>query len=379
MKKRYLAIILTCVMALSLAACGSNPAPTSVPANEASSEVSASSENSTEATVGLPNPWEDITEEKADAMFPNLFKIPEGATNVQWSMLKAKDDTTLPGTMIQANFDLDGVSYVARMQPQAGEEIVDISGAYYEWTVTDEGTLSAWGNGNMNYASMRYIGEDETVDVCNWFDIETGYAYSLLAKAKDLDGFDIIAVVDSMYAPQKQFGANAPDEGEITLDITGCDTFTQIVDQKLSDGMGYANATISDIDVLLVCSGCYDDLEGHMASIDSAVFMYIDGVPTQIGTVYSGGTAYPISIYDGCIYTAGNHYVCKYSIIDNKLVLAESISELYDSDGNCTYYYNSADGQNNSDLDQEEISNLMSKYLTEMATGDIVSFTVVSK
>ena len=34
---------------------------------------------------------------------------------------------------------------------------------------------------------------------------------------------------------------NAPD-----IDISGCDTFTQIVDKKLTNGMGYANESIGD-------------------------------------------------------------------------------------------------------------------------------------
>ena len=165
-----------------------------------------------EPFVGIGNPWRDCTEEEAKEYAPNGFSAPEGAANAAWSLMEAKDDTALPGTMVQLTFDYDGASFTAREQPVGGEEIKDISGMYYEWTATDEGILQNWGGGNMPCKMCRYIGEDEYVDICLWFDIETGYAYSLSAVSKDLDGFDIQAVAEQIYDPAKQVGANMPDE-----------------------------------------------------------------------------------------------------------------------------------------------------------------------
>ena len=45
-----------------------------------------------------------------------------------------------------------------------GEETANISGMYYDWTVTDEGTLGNWKDGNMPCKFYRYIGEDEYAD-----------------------------------------------------------------------------------------------------------------------------------------------------------------------------------------------------------------------
>ena len=115
----------------------------------------------------MGNPWRDCTEEEAAKYAPNGFSAPEGATNVAWSLMEAKDDTALPGTMVQLEFDLNGVSFTAREQPVAGEEITDISGIYYEWTAEDEGVLQNWGGGNMPCRTYRYIGEDECIDVCS--------------------------------------------------------------------------------------------------------------------------------------------------------------------------------------------------------------------
>lgn len=386
MKKKYLGLVLAGIMTLSLVACsgaGGQAAGGASTQAGAESSTEAGADNSADAgdvpTTGLANPWTDITEEEADARFPNLFKIPEGAENVRWSMNEVADNTVLPGTMIQASFDLDGVSYTARMQPVAGEDIVDISGMYYDWTVSDEGMLSNWGGGKMAYKSYRYVGDGEYIDVCNWFDIETGYAYSLSAQAADLDGFDIIAMVDQMYAPEKQFGANAPDYSAIEIDITGCDTFTQIVDQKLTDGMGYANVTITGTDVLLVSSGCYDNLDGNMAAIDSVIYAYGDNGPYELGKVSSDGTAYPITVKDGYLYTGGHHWMCKYAIADGKLMVMEEVSELYDENGNATYYYNSDDGGDYSNFDSAEAEKIFDELIQEMVSGEIVNYSVVSK
>ncbi|MCR4763261.1 MAG: hypothetical protein K5696_07005 [Lachnospiraceae bacterium] len=213
MKKTGLALTLLTVLAITSASCGTAkdaPAAQNPQGQAASTEAKADSAES-EAKVGLANPWRECTEEEAYQYGPNGFSAPEGAKNVHWSLMEVADNKTLPGTMVQMTFDLDGTAFTAREQPVAGGEIVDISGMYYDWTVTDEGTLANWGGGQMPFKSSRYIGEDGYVDVILWFDIETGYAYSLSAQAADLDGFDIQAVAEQIYDPDKQIGAHMPD------------------------------------------------------------------------------------------------------------------------------------------------------------------------
>ena len=73
----------------------------------------------------------------------------------------------------------------------------------------------------------RYVGDTEWADVINWYDFETGAAYSLSTVAPDLDGFDLQAIAEAIYDPGKQIGAGIPDEEEhVAMDITDCDTFT---------------------------------------------------------------------------------------------------------------------------------------------------------
>ncbi|MBR5361127.1 MAG: hypothetical protein IK123_09590 [Lachnospiraceae bacterium] len=153
--------------------------------------------------VGMANPWRDITEEEALKDSVRLFKAPEGAENVCWRILdSAADDKTGKGPLIELDFDIPDeyqtLSFTARYQYGADED-GDISGMFYEWTVTDDGTLANWGMGNMPARFYRSINDQETADLCTWYDIEIGIAYSLSTVAEDLDGFDIQAIVEQMY------------------------------------------------------------------------------------------------------------------------------------------------------------------------------------
>ena len=184
--------------------------------------------------------------------------------------------------------------------------------------------------------------------------------------------------------------AAAPDEYSIDFikdnteetiqspDITGCDTFTQIVDKALTKGMGYVNEVICGNDVLLVSSGTFDNLEGANAAIDSVVYIYKDGVPYEIGKVASGGTAYPITLKDGYLYTGSNHWICKYAIADDKLMIMEHVAIVYDTEGNATYYYDSEDGGDYSNFDNAEAEKIYDELLDEMMKGTIANFSTVS-
>ena len=230
--KKTIAMLMTGLMVLSLAACGNAQAPAEEPAPEAVTE--ASTEAATQESAEIANPWRDATEEECNQIAVNGFSAPEGATNVKWSIM---DSGEAGKELVQMTFDLDRLSYTAREQV-TGDEAQDISGQYYEWIVEDEATLANWADGNMKGTVKRFIGDDKYVDVITWYDVEIGVSYSLTTEDKDLDGFDIQAIAEAMYDPAKQAGADIPDDEEEhvpVVDIADCDTFTQIVD-KLPKG-----------------------------------------------------------------------------------------------------------------------------------------------
>ena len=385
MKKRFMLAFLSMSMTLSMAACGAKTDESTVitESTESVSEESAVA-NSTETTE-ITNPWHDCTEEEAYEVAPNLFSAPEGAKNVVWSMMDPEiSESEYSWPLVQMTFDLDDNSFVSREQYGTSDPATDISGLYYTWTVQEDITLANWGGGNMAGVYSRYIGDDKYVDLITWYDIETGASYSLSVEAADLDGFDLQAVAEAMYDESKQIGANIPEDEEeyVPTDITGCDTFTQIVD-KLAKGYGYANATIDGTDVLLVATGTFNnDINGGKfnAAIDSEVYRYNDsGVPEYLGYVQAGGTAYPLAIYDGKLYAGGNHGIRKFTITDSGLFCVDEEAYVeYDSNGNATYYHRSdlreLDGDENAIVPDD--SAMLALY-SDLEKAEVIEYSVV--
>ena len=347
MKKRLLTGIVISALALQLVACGSagtetSPMQTQETADETAQETKTEEEN---APIGaqLANPWRDITEEQAYGMIPNCFSAPEGATNIRWSVMGETEEDTLPGPLVQLDFDLDDMSFTERAQV-TGDDYMDISGMYYDWTVSDDVTLANWGGDAMQGKAYRYLGENEMADLITWYDVEIGISYSISTVAPDLDGFDLQAVAEQTYDPAKQVWAGMPDDDHEPMDITGCDTFTQIVD-KLQPGQGYANANLVNQDVLLVSSGTYDldvDQGKRFGAIDADIYMYdTDGSIVYLGYVQAGGTAYPLAMdADKHLCVGGNHNMAKMTIDENnRIAVDEEVYVLYDSNGNGTYYH----------------------------------------
>lgn len=92
-------------------------------------------------------------------------------------------------------------------------------------------------------------------------------------------------------------------------------------------------------EVLLVADGTYDDGAGKLAAIVCDVYYSVNNKVKPLGTIASGGTAYPIAVDRTGIYTASGHSVERFIVdeVTNELVLAEAVNEIYDNDGNVTY------------------------------------------
>ena len=151
------------------------------------------------------------------------------------------------------------------------------------------------------------------------------------------------------------------------IDSKDCDTFTQIVD-KLADGQGYANITLGDTDVLLAAESV-TDFDGEHNADTAEIFIYEDGEVKYLGSVASGGSANPLAIKDGMIYTVGHHYIGKHTVKDNVLVTVSEAWETFDPDGNVTYHSGSLD----SDKAKEVYDDLTEEYYeTEILGFDVI-------
>ena len=153
--------------------------------------------DSGDSGVQLANPWREIAEAEAKELCPQSFVVPDGAENVQWRVLDSvADPSGMPGALVQLTFDLDGNSYTAREQ-LTGDPEADLSGMYYDWTHQMDDTLKNWSDTVCH--SYRFIGEEGYADLCTWYDAESAASYSLSVTAKDLDGFDLLAIAEALH------------------------------------------------------------------------------------------------------------------------------------------------------------------------------------
>ena len=138
MKKRNLIITALLTMAV-MAGCGDTKSPEAAPETE---EAAVTEET---AEVGMANPWRDSTEEEARAAIPRMFKAPEGAKDLRWTMM---DDASEYSPMVDLQFVLDGMTFDARAMV-TGDDYEDISGLNYEWAAESDVTLANWAGGEM--------------------------------------------------------------------------------------------------------------------------------------------------------------------------------------------------------------------------------------
>lgn len=223
MKKKLISMI--CILGVTsslLAGCAvAAPAPTepeAEPAQEETVEEAEEAEKEEEGMVGIANPWVEITEEEAVSYCNRLFKAPEGAKDVTWRMLEGSEKESVVGKpLVQLSFMYGDpeLSYTARAQEGASED-ADIAGNYVKWTVEDETTLANWGEGHMPAKFSRSINDSGMVDQISWYDIEIGILYTLSTSAEDLEGFDIRAIAEQMYAPENEPLADAPENDEMS-------------------------------------------------------------------------------------------------------------------------------------------------------------------
>lgn len=213
-------------------------------------------------------------------------------------------------------------------------------------------------------------------------DIESESTYDNVELNEHEDGHafeseQVVKVVDTLEfekAINQSAGNVAPN-----IDISDCDTFTQIIDKKLEDGMGWTNENFGNTNVLMVCSGTYDNLDGNMAGIDAVFYIYKDGMPAELGKVCSGGTAYPLAKNDIYLYTASNHWICKNIVTEDGVQIFEAAMIEYDSNGKETYYYASQENKVFNELSQIEIEELINNLYEEMENAEVIYFDTIQR
>lgn len=370
MKKRMLlfASLLAAVQILAGCASVAPAAPAQSQPAEKQEEVK---EEKQEEAVGMANPWTECSREEVLDKIGFDMQAPADASDVHYMINESIEMAEMDFTMMDQEFTY-------RMQPTDAFE--DISGLYYEWDVEDEVQVG-WCEG----ISRRAIGEEETVDNCLWYDVVPGIMYSLSTSAKDLDGFDILAVVDMVYQPVGDY-AEEFMPGNFFEAMQGRDTFDsydEIID-LLEPGNAYAKAKVYgwDGDILFISEQTYDYGGGVQAAIDASAYIEVDGKARSAGNVFSEGTAYPVSLdKDGKIYTGGNHEVNVYAIGPyNSIMVMVYAHESFDTtEGNPTYSgfvreTNTYDGPEYEIAEDDD--SVLPKLYEEYANTELIAFTV---
>ena len=175
------------------------------------------------------------------------------------------------------------------------------------------------------------------------------------------------------FSPEEVY---APEEHEVTTVYEGCESFTRILDKEENKGKGYINVKIGDQDVLVVADQTYEYEPGQYAAIDAEIFYYKDDQPAYLDYVEAGGTAYPLEVIDDVLYVGGNHFMIKYTIKDDKLVVTEETYVTYDTDGNAMYYYRTED-TDFADHDQAESESAFQRMFGEMDEEKILYFDII--
>ena len=140
----------------------------------------------------LPNPWEDMTAEQLLAVSGISFGVPEGAENVIYRYMKS-------GNLAEMQFTWENGDFCARLQPFAIEEgeMPDISGMYFDWENVEDITV----HGCRGTIGQAQCGSEDWVERCLWYDPAAGLAGSLSVSTTDLDGLDLTAIAEQIYAP----------------------------------------------------------------------------------------------------------------------------------------------------------------------------------
>ena len=164
--KKLLSVVLVFVLCLALlSACGAENAT-----EEKQESITAPVLEDVEKPDGnissMVNPNETVTKEELAARTGLSLDAPEGAENAVWQVVNGGEK----GTIAELDFTLDGAEYCYRAQSTAIFETYDMSGMFYNWTATEDGSVG---------------GRDAKVFTCDeagyvsWLDIVPGINYNL--------------------------------------------------------------------------------------------------------------------------------------------------------------------------------------------------------
>ena len=144
-------------------------------------------------SVGLANPWEDLTAGELEAASGLAFGVPDDAERVIYRFLRSEN-------LAEMQFMIGSDIFNARIQPMVLEEgqLRDvswmISGLAYDW-MNEEAVSIGQCSGIFQQAQDG----DSWIEVCLWYDARQQLMYSLSVCSSELDGLDLTAIAEQIY------------------------------------------------------------------------------------------------------------------------------------------------------------------------------------
>ena len=121
--------------------------------------------------IGTPNPIRESTAEDILNTLGVTFAVPEGAENVQYSVIG--------DSLAQMDFVWNNVECTARAEPSGETSLKDISGFYYNWKNFAKLKVG------YNEAKANWTKDENgnSVGICIWWDAAPGIMYSVSMKS----------------------------------------------------------------------------------------------------------------------------------------------------------------------------------------------------
>ena len=226
-----------------------------------------------------------------------------------------------------------------------------------------------WGDGAPTYSIKKITGSTNNCKVSftnDYKDYQTGSKYysqgmTTMTLKKDSGGKYILGSV--VYKMGNATSAVSKDMG----------AYASVINSLKKD-QAYAFVDMSEtVDALLVTDYTYQYNRSTRAAIGATVYgLDSNGAPVSLGEVQSAGTAYPLSVGEGHALFYGNgHGVMKATLGagNSSLEIIETANEVFDSNGNATYFYNGQAVPKDDDLKR-----LFTEWFDQ---GRIINFTVV--
>ena len=167
--KKLAVFVLSIMLCLSLAACGSD-------------------NQNNNNDVNIPNPVKESSEQEILENTGIVFTLPEDAEDIAYFIIDRGEEAS---PVAQATFSWQGLQVQYRIC--AASEYSDISGLYYDWA-----NVLDWKVGGICDGSVCYNAEG--AGYCGWYDAAPGLLYNVSVTEKATSAL-LTDLADAVYVP----------------------------------------------------------------------------------------------------------------------------------------------------------------------------------